>query len=204
MQSPCSSLPRASSPMLTRRELSILALALLASPLHAQSGELAVADTSPFRRLELPAPNEVRTGSGRPGARYWQQRADYRISATLDSATHELRGRETIHYVNHSPDALPYLWLYLEQNLCAPSSITNTLNQPPLAFADVSFDFSCGGFRGGLTLESATVDGADARKSIYGTTMRIDLARPLAPGAAVELAFAWRFSVPEQGGGRMG
>jgi hypothetical protein len=179
-------------------------LALAAAPLHGQSRELAVADSSPFRRLELPAPNEVRTGSGRPGAKYWQQRVDYRISATLDSARNELRGRETIHYVNHSPDALPYLWLFLEQNLCAPNSITNTLNQPPLAFADVSFDFSCGGFRGGLTLDSATVGGAPARKTIYGTTMRIDLPTPLAPGASVELGFAWRFAVPEMGGGRMG
>ena len=99
-------------------------------------------------------------------------------------------GRETIHYTNRSPDALPYLWLYLEQNICAPGSITNTLNQPPLAFADVSFDFSCGAFRGGLTLDSATVGGSEARKSIYGTTMRIDLPRPLAPGASVDLRFA--------------
>jgi hypothetical protein len=60
--------------------------ALAAAPLQAQSRELAVADTSPFRRLELPAANEARTGSGRPGARYWQQRADYAIRATLDSA----------------------------------------------------------------------------------------------------------------------
>src|SRR5438094_4888706 len=46
---------------------------------------------SPFRALDLPAPNEFRTGAGRPGAGYWQQRADYRIAATLDPATQELR-----------------------------------------------------------------------------------------------------------------
>lgn len=190
--------------MLSIRRSAVLILALAASSAHAQTREAAVADSSPFRKLELPAPNEVRTGSGRPGPGYWQQRADYRISATLDSARNELRGRETIHYVNHSPDALPYLWVYLEQNICAPNSITNTLNQPPLAFADVSFDFSCGGFRGGLTLDSATVNGAEARRSIYGTTMRIDLPAPLAPGASVDLRFAWRFNVPEMGAGRMG
>jgi hypothetical protein len=182
----------------------VLALLLAAPRLQAQSRELAVADTSPFRHLDLPTPNDVRTGSGRPGAKYWQQRADYRIAATLDSATHEIRGRETIHYTNHSPDALPYVWVFLEQNICAPNSVTNTLNQPPLAFADVSFDFSCGGFRGGLTLESSTVGGAPAKTAAYGTTMRIDLPHPLAPGAAIDLGFAWRFTVPEQGAGRMG
>src|SRR6185295_8036411 len=61
--------------MPTIRGLAAVVLAFTAAaPLGAQSRELAVADTSPFRRLELPAANEVRTGSGRPGARYWQQR----------------------------------------------------------------------------------------------------------------------------------
>jgi hypothetical protein len=147
----------------------------------------------------------VRTGAGRPGPRYWQQRADYRISATLDSARQQVRGRETIHYVNNSPHALPYLWLFLEQNVCKSNSINGTLNQPPLAFADITFDFSCGGaFTDGLVLESARVAGAEAKRSIYGTTMRVDLAKPLAPGASVDLELAWHFTVPEQGVGRMG
>src|SRR6266566_7078883 len=55
-----------------------------------------VSDTSPFRRLALPAPNEMREGSGRPGPRYWQQRADYTIRATLDTATHTIAGSETL------------------------------------------------------------------------------------------------------------
>src|SRR5207302_5120345 len=119
-----------------------LASLTLALPLLGQPRELAVADSSPFRPLVLPTPNEVRTASGRPGPRYWQQRADYRIVASLDTATHVLRGRETIHYVNNSPGALPYLWLQVEQNICAPNSITSTLDQPPLVFGEVAFDFS--------------------------------------------------------------
>ena len=55
-------------------------------------------DTSPFRRLDLPAPNLVREGSGRPGPRYWQQRADYTINVALDTATHTVAGDETIRY----------------------------------------------------------------------------------------------------------
>jgi hypothetical protein len=34
--------------------------------------------------------------------------------------------------------------------------------------------------------------------------MRIDLPRPLAPGAALDLELVWRFSVPDYGAGRMG
>jgi len=81
-----------------------------------------VGDTSPFRRLELPTPSLVREGSGRPGPRYWQQRADYAIRATLDTASHSLRGDETIRYGNNSPDTLRYVWLQLDQNLFAEGS----------------------------------------------------------------------------------
>src|SRR6476619_2420654 len=74
-------------------------------------------DTSAFRRLELPAPNTIRTGSGTPGPDYWQQRTDYLIRASLDTAARTVRGEERITYYNNSPDTLRYLWLQLDQNL---------------------------------------------------------------------------------------
>src|SRR5437868_10085577 len=94
--------------------------------------------------------------------------------------------------------------MYLEQNICAPTSVTNVLNQPPLVFLGSSFDFSCKGFSGGLVLDSVRVSGRNVRGAIYGTTMRIDLPVPLAPGASIDLDFTWRFGVPAQGAGRMG
>lgn len=182
----------------------LLALALgFAAPAAAQSSA-GVADSSPFRPLGLPTPGTIRTGSGRPGRDYWQQRADYRISATLHPETQELVGRETIHYVNRSPDRLPYLWLHLEQNICEPGSVTNQLDQPPLVFLGSVFDFSCKGGRGGLTLERLTHLGRPLAHTIYGTTMRVELPAPLAPGGTIDLELAWRFVVPESGAGRMG
>jgi hypothetical protein len=194
----------------TTRPIFASALALLAAVAHAPVRPLSaqsltvVADSSPFRPLDLPTPNDMRSASGRPGPRYWQQRVDYTITAILDSARNELRGQETIHYVNHSPDSLPYVWMFVEQNLCAPNSITNQLNQPPLVFLGTSFDFSCQGFKGGGNLESLRVNGADAKRTVYGTTMRVDLPRALAPGSAIDIEARWHFSVPPQGGGRMG
>jgi hypothetical protein len=182
---------------------SLATLLIAARTLAGQSGA-SVADSSHFRALDLPTPNEYRTGSGRPGPKYWQQRADYRIAATLDPAKNELRGRETIHYVNHSPDALPYLWLFVEQNLCEPNSITNQLNQPPLVFLGTSFDFSCQGFNSAPRLESMTIAGREVKRTRFGTTLRVDLARPLASGASVDIDAVWHFNVPPQGGGRMG
>jgi hypothetical protein len=184
--------------------LILLALSSPDARVQAQSSQAQVSDSSPLRPLTLPTPNEQRTASGRPGAKYWQQRVNYRIAATLDPARNEIQGRETIHYVNHSPDALPYLWLFVEQNICAPNSITNQLNQPPLVFLGTAFDFSCQGFNGGGRLESLRIAGADAKRTVYGTTMRIDLASPLASGASLDIEAVWHFSVPPQGAGRMG
>jgi hypothetical protein len=178
-------------------------LAVLAAPLLAQA-PASVANSSPFRPLGLPTPNIFRNAAGRPGARYWQQKVDYRIRATLDPARNQLRARETIHYTNNSPDALPYLWLFLEQNLCAPNSVTNQLNQPPLSFLGTSFDFSCQGFAGGDRLDSLRIGGNPAKHTIYGTTMRVDLAAPLLSGASLDIDVVWQFDVPAQGGGRMG
>ena len=61
-----------------------------------------------FRQLDeiLPAPNDVRTVTGRPGSAYWQQQVDYDIKVSLDEATAILTGSETITYTNNSPDTL--------------------------------------------------------------------------------------------------
>ncbi len=178
---------------------SAVLVALTAGGLAAQGWEL-----SPFRPLVLPGPNSYRTGSGRPGPGYWQQRVDYRIDATLDPAANELRGREVISYHNRSPDALPYLWMHLEQNMCAPGSVTSQLDQPPLVFLGSTFDFSCQGFAGGITLDSVLVDGRPLQPVVFGTTMRLDLPTALAAGASAEIVIRWRFKVPPYGGGRMG
>jgi hypothetical protein len=190
--------------MATGRFASALAiLGLLLAPAVAAQ-QSAVADSSLFRALDLPAPNTYRTGSGRPGPQYWQQRVDYRIDATLDVAKQEITGRETIHYQNNSPDQLTYLWLHLEQNICSPSSVTSKLNQPPLVFQGTAFDFSCKGFPGGFTLERVAVGGRALTPMVDGTIMRLDLPTPLAAGASLDLEIDWRFPVPEYGAGRMG
>src|SRR5206468_3196058 len=74
-------------------------------------------------------------------------------------------------------------------------------NKSPTA---LHFDLSCQGFNGGLTLESLRIADAGAKHTTYGTTMRVDLATPLAPGASLDIDAVWHFNVPAQGGGRMG
>ena len=164
-----------------------------------------VSDTSPFRRLVLPTPNEMREGSGTPGPRYWQQRADYTIRATLDTATHVIAGSETLRYANNSPDTLRYLWLQLEQNIYKANSRGAALNPTDARFAGR-------GFEGGYTIEYVRavrrVGQASGRIPLgttdNGTMLRVELDQPLVPGGRAELELAYRFEVPEHGSDRMG
>src|SRR2546422_926509 len=164
-----------------------------------------VGDTSPFRRLALPTPTLLREGSGRAGPRYWQQRADYTIRASLDTATHVITGRETIRYSNNSPDTLTYLWLQLDQNIYRANSRGAALNPTDARFAGQ-------GFEGGYTIEyvralqrfGQAIGRAPLATTVNGTVMRAELDRPLPPGQNVTLELAYRFEVPEHGSDRMG
>src|SRR6188768_4073218 len=79
-----------------------------------------------FEQLDntLPTPNEYRTGSGAPGPKYWQQKADYVINVELNDDNQSITGSETITYTNNSPDVLKYLWLQLDQNILAKGNMT--------------------------------------------------------------------------------
>jgi hypothetical protein len=166
----------------------------------------ARADTSPFRRLNLPTPTLLREGSGRPGPRYWQQRVDYTIAVALDTATHMIAGRETIRYTNNSPDTLRYLWLQLDQNLFRDDSRGAVLTPPDARFA-------ARGFRGGFVLDGVRAvrrTGSQPATQVTlktienGTLMRVELDRPLAPGSVTSLDVGYSFQVPAHGADRMG
>ncbi len=183
----------------------VVALGLIAVAPAAFAAAQSVADSSPFRALALPSPDRVRGASGAPGPDYWQQRADYTLRASLDTAASVLRGTGTIHYVNRSPDTLRFVWVQLDQNLFAPGSITAALNQPPLHFeGGAVFDFTGKGFVGGVTVERFEAAGRDLERTVVGPMMRVELPSPLAPDASIDFEMAWHFPIPPYGAGRMG
>src|SRR5690606_34861789 len=61
--------------------------------------------------------NEYRSASGIPGPHYWQNSANYTIEVELDDKTDMVKGKVTLFYTNNSPEKLPFIWMYLEQNL---------------------------------------------------------------------------------------
>ncbi len=179
-------------------------------PAAAQQGAppLSVADTSIFAPLVLPTANEYRAGSGRPGVRYWQNRADYDIAATLDTTAKRITATMSLRYTNNSPDTLTYIWLQTEQNAFKANSLNSYI------FPQDS-RFGARGFEGGYVFDKVEQVVAGAKTGAPGRRMAVQtrdhetvtkvlLAEALAPGKSTTLAIVYHFLVPEHGADRMG
>jgi hypothetical protein len=160
-----------------------------------------VGDTSMFAPLGLPPGNLFRSGSGMAGPKYWQQRADYDLHGTLDTAAKALRGEMTLRYTNNSPDTLRFVWFQVEQNAFKNSSLN------ALVFPSES-RFGARNFEGGDVIdrfnEVTAAKKTPLKTRVEGTIMKVDLATPLPPGQSVMFDVAWHFNIPEHGADRMG
>src|SRR6185436_21029875 len=105
---------------------------------------VGVGDTSLFAPLPVRPGNMYRSGSGAPGPRYWQQRADYELKATIDTAAKRVTGSMILRYTNNSPDTLRYIWLQTEQNAFRTGSLNSFIFPPDSRFGALNFE-------GGLT-----------------------------------------------------
>ena len=152
----------------------------------------------------LPTPNNYRTASGAPGHEYWQQRADYDISAYLDEDKLNLKGSETITYYNNSPDELEYLWIQLDENQQSsvknagydsssmlPKQTSNTrLTATELPAKDNGF---------GVNLEKVTdAEGKPLSYVVNKTMMRIDLPKKLKKGETFKFKIDWNYNISDR------
>jgi hypothetical protein len=153
-----------------------------------------------FAPLTLPTPpNAVRTSDGLPGPAYWQNRADYSISATIDPARHALSAQETITYTNNSPDALDVLWLQLDQNIYRKDARATFLLDDHAAAEAEHTD--------GYQIDSVSVEDGQARYTpplVHSDTrLQVRLQTKLvAKGGLLKLHIAYHYTVPGGWGGR--
>src|SRR5690606_29302464 len=152
----------------------------------------------------LPTPNVYRSASGAPGHKYWQNRADYEITAYLDEDKRNLRGSETVTYYNNSPDDLEYLWLQLDENQQSSvknagydmeSTLPRQITKDGLKVTDLPAKDN--GY--GINLEKVTDAAGNALKFMVNKTMmRIDLPRALKSGEKYIFKIEWNYNIPNR------
>ena len=187
----------------------ILTVALCALGLIATAQEST--NKNPFRQLkqELPTPNSYRTAAGFPGHEYYQQKADYVMNIEIDDNKQVLSGEETITYHNMSPDALPYLWVQLDQNVRAKDSDTKKIAQSNIgeSMSFKNLKRMMNDFDGGFKLDFVQgIDGKGLNYTVNKTMMRIDLDTPLKSGEVFSFKIKWWYNINDrmQIGGRSG
>jgi hypothetical protein len=142
--------------------------------------------------------NEFHSVNGDPGPKYWQNRADYQLKATIDTVTKTLSANEVISYTNNSPDALQYLWLQMDQNTYKKDARSNfvTGNQPK---ADKHTT--------GYQIESVSItQNGKIEKVPYvvtDTRMQIRLPRVITSnGGKISVLIKYHYNIPGDFGGR--
>jgi hypothetical protein len=167
-----------------------------------------------FAPLSLPDPvNAYRSSNGAPGPQYWQNEADYDLHATLDTEHKQLRATETITYTNNSPDALPSVWLQLDQNIYREDSRAHIVAagspRPRRRRNAVDADANATAQKtstDGFVFDSvATEQGRQTAKADYlinDTRMQIRLPQPLKAHGQMKIHIQYHYEIPGEWGGR--
>ncbi len=147
--------------------------------------------------------NDFRSASGEPGPRYWQNRADYKIHATLDTGAHTVSGELELTYTNNSPDNLRFLWLQMDQNIYKKDSRGSATT------TETGGRWANSGFTEGYKLKETEMEVKGKkykpRHITTDTRMQVWLDEPLdAGGGQAKLKLHFEFEIPQYGTDRMG
>jgi len=163
------------------RFLFILGLGLVTLP--------AAAQTTLFfpRNLQKAYTAGTRSWDGKPGPKYWQNRANYVIKASLEPKTRRLSGEETITYFNNSPDTLKQIRFKLQHDRYKKGGLRYNDVTP----SDVD---------DGVNIEALTYNGQPVEakdRPAANTFMNVQLTnKPLSPRATATLTVRWSYTLP--------
>jgi hypothetical protein len=142
----------------------------------------------------------TRSWDGKPGPRYWQNTARYKIQAEYDPVSRIIAGSEVIIYINNSPDTLNYIVTKLLQNLYKKGNARDQDIIPELITDGVEVNLFT--VRGKIFYKDnlPVLNG----KSPYwvqlrGTNLLVILRdNPIYPGEELEIRAEWRLTLPEK------
>lgn len=135
----------------------------------------------PNKAYKLALQNGTRATDG-VGNAYFQNQAQYRITARLNPQTHFLEGEQTVQVTNQSPIEWRSLYFHVRQNIYKENAVRNR-------FAPAT---------GGMVIEKVSVGGRNIVPQINGTVMQITPFVSLKSGESITLEMKWRFKLPEK------
>lgn len=190
-----------------------LAFLTITSAVNAQQATPAAAPNTNYDYHEAFGPpfftkngNEFRAADGAPGPKYWQNRADYQLSARLNDETNEITGSEVLTYTNNSPQKLGFLWMQLDQNLFRLDS-RGTAIVPIQGSRNWGRgqDFDAGDKIKSVKLLDAKGGATELKFLVSDTRMQVFLPSDVTPnGGQVKLKIEYSFIEPNYGSDRTG
>ncbi|HNW97695.1 MAG TPA: M1 family metallopeptidase [Bacteroidales bacterium] len=136
----------------------------------------------------------TRSYDGKPGSKYWSNRSEYNIKASLDPATKKLKGSEKLTYYNNSPDTISILIVKILQDIYKKESprdlkitadqLSDGVNISSLNVNDVSWNLN------------------DRKQAIrFGTNLAVRLqpGKYLLPGSSIKLNISWDYAIVSNG-----
>lgn len=170
-----------------RNKIIIISLLFFFGTASAQNSSLYM----PVNLLKTYA-DSTRSYSGNPGKKYWQNSADYKISASINPETRELAGNENVKYFNNSPDTLKQITIRLYPDIYRKGNARD-FEADPASIDD------------GMNIKQIFVDGKEVALNGSnspvkrgGTNMVINLSSPLLPGSALDLAADWSYIIKSE------
>ena len=141
---------------------------------------------------------ESRSYDGKPGANYWQNRADYNIKVDFDPVTRLIRGSEKITYYNNSPDDLTEIIFQLFPNLYQRGNRRDFEIEPD--------DESEGVMITDLALNGKKIDIQSGTNSLEydHTILKLFLQDRLKSGEKLDLNISWYYTLNENSHMRTG
>ncbi len=138
--------------------------------------------------------NPYRASDGSPGLKYWQNEANYEIHASIIPADSLIQGQETIHYINHSPDNLNFLWMQCDQNIFrSDSRIMKIASHEGSRFSNFKYS---NGFE--IFSVSISMNGkiTPIKPQISDTRMRLNLEQSLPRnGGSLDIIISYSFKI---------
>lgn len=132
----------------------------------------------------------TRSFDGKPGEKYWQNSAEYKIKANIEPESKLLRGSQSVVYYNNSPDTLKEIVFNIVQDLSKKGSARN-------------FQMRKENIGDGVEIEKLSVNGVERDLTTPGTVRRnstlmyVKLSEPVPPKSKINFNIDWNFIIPE-------